>query len=153
MKVIGSGNGVQPYDSTREHLIELCEKAVVKKDLWSKPSSHEAQINLADIYGYLKADCDFECTIHADEIIWIEFNKVTKQQYIKARNTELNIDKYTPYDDNLYSVVSGSLIFCGERENYSLTDDFNKDDILDQYLLFYIPSEKRLKKCNGKDWC
>ena len=146
-----SKDGIQPYECTREHLIELCHKSIVKKEFWHKDNSHEAQMNIVDIHGYLVAECDFSCTIHADDTIWIEFNNVTKQQYLKARSTPLEIDSYKNEDEALYTKGDNHIIYLGERENYSLTDDFG-DDILKQYLLFYIPSEKRLKKCNGKDW-
>ena len=146
-----SKDGIQPYECTREHLIELCHKSIVKKEFWHKDNSHEAQMNIVDIHGYLVAGCDFSCTIHADDTIWIEFNNITKQQYLKALSTHLEIDSYKREDEALYTKGDNHIIYLGERESYSLTDDF-KDDILTQYMIFYMPSEKRLKKCNGKDW-
>lgn len=146
-----SKNGIQPYETSREELIELCHKSIVKKEFWHKGGSHEAQMNIVDLHGYLSAGCDFSCTIHADDTIWIEFDNISKQQYIKALSINLEIDSYKKEDEALYTKGDNHIIYLGEREFYSLTDDF-KDDILQQYMLFYMPSEKRLKKCNGKDW-
>ena len=63
----------------------------------------------------------------------------------------MEIDSYKKEDEALYTKGNNHIIYLGERENYSLTDDF-EDNILTQFLLFFIPSEERLKKCNGKDW-
>jgi len=51
---------------TREELIDICEKAIVKHDEWHDRYSSAAQGQVGRLWAYLKAGCRFTICLGAD---------------------------------------------------------------------------------------
>lgn len=65
----------------REHLMDLCLRAVVPQEHWSDRDTSGAQLGVGQAYMLLAAGCDFEIctaanaqyTITDDNTIWVKF--------------------------------------------------------------------------------
>ena len=112
---------------TREKLIEICEKAIVKESDWKNRDSASSQQGIGLSLIFLKAGCEFEIQtkenntdgqcITDENTIWIQF-------YVK--------------DFSWFEYKGGK-------------EKGNEGDNFDGYF-YYLPTEKRLKKAKGGDW-
>ena len=107
---------------TREKLIEICEKAFVPHEDWGNRDSAMSQIALGSCYALLKAGCYFEI------------------QYTK-NGSGCHTDDHTIW---IQFWVRDFMYFEGVQD----TANGNADS---EYI-FYLPTEKRLKEREGRDW-
>ena len=121
-----------------EDLITICERAVVPFTEWGNRDSYSAQVQLSDIYSFLKSGCDYTIGDNTDErTIWISFENITEQQEDEAWRHNLNIDSLDDYRKEFG--------YDGEMfDGYGLRNSNSK--------LGYLPTKKRLQESNGGDW-
>ena len=109
---------------TREKLIEICEKAIVKHDQWSDRDSASSHIGVGTCWALLKAGCKFQ---------------INTKENIKG---DCVTDNHTIWIQ-LWVKDFGWFEYAEEEEE----DGYDKSD-----YHFYLPTEKRLKEANSKDW-
>lgn len=132
---------------SREHLIELCEKAVVHHTKWSDRDSYCAQMSVASIYKGLTAGLDF-----------VVVTKEICPNYHSDENT-LIIRFKSPIDHE--KLLKGKELKISSREDYFrdcdpeyTTEMFDGEgiDFRSRYTQTYMPTEKSLLRCKGNDW-
>lgn len=113
---------------TREKLIEICEKALINHNLWSDRDSAAAIIGVGSCLALLKTGCRFEIST--------------------AENTKKG-DRCVTDDDTIWITfwVMDFLWF----ENLCLEPGYENGRKSTDYH-YYLPTEKRLKEKEGKDW-
>ncbi len=110
---------------TRKELIEICEKAIVSQSKWNNRDSAESQIGVGKCWSLLKSGCKFEVATKENATGDCITNEGTIwiQFWVKDFNWGENLD-YEEYPDGI------------DSSNY----------------FFYLPTTKRLKDKEGKDW-
>lgn len=153
-----------PQDYTRDDLINLCERAVVRCSEWRDRDSYSCQVNIQECYDYLSRGYDYTITIESDRTVWIAFNNVTKTQLKNDSIHWLSIDDLDDYREwcDIEGIEYGEMFdsqryiewdnfktyFNNEDEN----DPLNFEEIYQGHLGGYIPTEFRLAEADGGDW-
>lgn len=112
---------------TREKLIEICEKSFVNQSDWRNRDSAQSQMKLGEVLALLRCGCEFE----------IQTKKHNPDGVCVTDEMTIWIQFYV-HD-------------FGWFEGYEEDPRGNKSGGYDNYH-YYLPTEKRLKECNGKDW-
>lgn len=128
---------------TREYLIEMAEKSVVRYTSWHDRDSFVAQYNLKFIHAGLSSGLQFEAETNSYGTICVMFVNLTEEKCNNANNflsssDSLHIDSLSDYlEEN------------PDREMFDVYDLwFNETDICRGYL----PTEERLQEADGRDW-
>ena len=117
-------------DYTREKLIEICEKAIVKQTNWYNRDSASAQMGIGKCWALLKAGCEFEIqTIKQNP----DGNCVTDERTIWI---QLFVHDFGWFENGAEEA----------EDQRGSTGDWN-----DNYL-YYLPTEKRLEESDNGDW-
>lgn len=146
---------------TRDDLIQICEDAVVPFTSWSNRDSYSAQVNLQEIYAFLKIGAEYDLSIENEHTIWVTFKNVTKEEIEHCWENYLNIDSRDEYFEE-YGYDSEMFDSSGLNINKNLyktyfndldeNDPKNFQDIYTGHIGGYLPTRERLNKSRGDDW-
>ncbi len=113
---------------TRKELIEICEKSIVNQSKWNNRDSASSQIGIGKCWILLKSGCKFEISTkentHIGECI-TDNDTIWIQFWVKDFQWNDTLD--------------------GDEEEYP-------DGIASSEYFFYLPTTKRLKEKENKDW-
>lgn len=120
---------------TKEQLIELCEKSVVRCSNWHDRDSYSAQVNVQNIYRGLMLNLDYTLTIDDD------YQSITVN-FINCNKTQPDADKYNLDIDSLddYFELRGS-----DSEMFYRSSEFDSWG-------GFLPTAERLQEADGSDW-
>ncbi len=129
---------------TREYLIQLTQKSVVKYTDWNDRDSFIAQNNIKFVNAGLVSGLDFEAGFNDYDSIYIKFINLTEEIVEKANNfllsyNSLEIDAFSDYVE----------AYPENEMFYSSLKFFKENDLC---CIGYIPTEERILNAGGGDW-
>lgn len=134
---------MQP-ELTREYLIEIAEKSLVRYTNWHDRDSFVAQYNIKFTHAGLSSGLQFEAEINDYGSISVMFVNLTEEECNNANN-------FLSSSDSLHiDSLSDYLEKYPDREMFNVYDLwFNETD---HSCRGYLPTEERLQDADGSDW-
>ena len=153
-----------PSEYTREDLIDICMRAVVPCSQWRDRDSFSAQVNLQEVYDYLKRGYDYDILTNSDNTVWVTFKNVTKNNLKNDNGYYLSIDDIDEYREycNAEGIECDMFESVGRHINWNdfytfhneadESDPRNFEEVYNGVLGGYLPTEFRLAERDGDDW-